>query len=55
VWSKVDSISHGASIETSVASAVRPSVTTSFQKTVFWNLFEFSVAEITSKSISATF
>jgi hypothetical protein len=27
----------------------------SFQNLVFWNLFEFSVAEITLKSISLTF
>ncbi len=45
---------------TSVACAVDPSVTVSstdftFQNLVFWNLFEFSVAEITFKSISPTF
>ncbi len=39
---------------TSVACAVGPSVTTSstdfsFQNLVFWNLFEFSAAEITYK------
>jgi hypothetical protein len=39
-------------IVTSVACAIGPSVTTSatdfsFQNLVFWNLFEFSVAEIT--------
>ncbi len=44
----------------SVASAVGQSVTTSstdfsFQNLVFWNLFEFTVAEIISKSISPTF
>ncbi len=44
-------------IMTSVACAVGPSVTMfsidfSFQNLVFWNLFEFSAAEITSKSIS---
>jgi hypothetical protein len=38
-------------IQTSVACALGPSVTTSstefsFQNLVFWNLFEFSVAEI---------
>jgi hypothetical protein len=38
-------------MRTSVACAVGPSVTTtstefSFQNLVFWNLFEFSVAEI---------
>ncbi len=43
-----------------VACAVGPSVTTfstdfSFQNVVFWNLFEFSAAEITSKSIFPTF
>ncbi len=45
---------------TSVACAVGPSVTMSstdfsFQNLVFWNLFEFSAAEITLKSISPTF
>ncbi len=45
---------------TSVACAVCPSVTTSptdfsFQNLVFWNLFEFSTAEITFKSLSPTF
>ncbi len=45
---------------TSVACAVGPSVTTSstdfsFQNLMFWNLFEFSAAEITLKSISPTF
>jgi len=45
---------------TSVACAVGPSVTISstdfsFQNLVFWNLFEFSAAEITQKSISPTF
>jgi hypothetical protein len=42
-------------IITSVACAIGPSVTTSstdvsFQNLVFWNLFEFSVAEITLKN-----
>ncbi len=45
---------------TSVACAVGPSNTTSstdffFQNLVFWNLFEFSQAEITFKSVSPTF
>ncbi len=44
----------------SVACAIGPSVTTSstdfsFQNLAFWNLFEFSAAEIISKSISPTF
>ncbi len=39
-------------VDTSVACAIGPSVTTSstdfsFQNLIFWNLFEFSVAEIT--------
>jgi hypothetical protein len=43
-----------------MACAVGPSVTTSstdfsFQKLVFWNLFEFSAAEINLKSIFPTF
>ncbi len=43
-----------------VACAVGPSFTMSstdfsFQNMGFWNLFEFSVAEITWKSISPTF
>jgi hypothetical protein len=47
-------------IRTSVACAVGPSATTfsmdfSFQNLVFRNLFEFSVAKITSISISHTF
>ncbi len=52
-------VAHSA-ILTSVACLVGPtSVTTSstdfsFQNLVFGNLFEFSVAEITSKSISPT-
>ncbi len=55
---------HMASSETlhhtSVACAIGPSFTKSstdfsFQNLVFWNLFEFSVAEITLKSISLTF
>ncbi len=51
----------GDFINTSVACAVGPSVSTSstdfsFQNLVFfWNFFEFSVAEITFKSISPTF
>jgi hypothetical protein len=45
---------------TSVACAIGSSVTTSlsdfsFQNLVFWNLFEFSAAEITLKLISPTF
>jgi len=45
---------------TSVACAIDPSVTTSssdfsFQNLVFWDLFEFSAAEIIEKSISPTF
>ncbi len=45
---------------TGVACAVGARVTMSsvdfsFQNLVFWNLFEFSAAEITSKSISPTF
>jgi hypothetical protein len=48
------------SIVTIVACAIGPSVTTSstdfsFQSVVFWNLFEFLVAEITQKLISPTF
>jgi hypothetical protein len=44
----------------SVACAVGPSVTTSstdfsVYSLVFWNLFEFSAAEISFKSISPTF
>ncbi len=44
---------------TNVACAVGPSVNISstdftFQNLVFWNLIEFSVAEITFKSISPT-
>jgi hypothetical protein len=44
----------------SVACAVGPTVTTSstdfsFQNLFFWNLFEFSAAEITLKSISLIF
>jgi len=44
----------------SVACAVGPSVTTSstdfsVYSLVFWNLFEFSAAEISLKSISRTF
>ncbi len=47
-------------IETNVACAVGPSATASstdfsFQNLVFWNLFEFSAAEITLKSISPRF
>ncbi len=47
-------------ISTSVDRAISPSVTTSssdfsFQNLVIWNLFEFSAAEITFKSISLTF
>ncbi len=47
-------------INISVAYAIDPSVTTSstnfsFQNLVFWNLFEFSTLEITSKSIFPTF
>jgi hypothetical protein len=43
-------------ISTSVSHAIGPTVTTSstdfsFQNLVFWNLFEFSAAEITFKSI----
>jgi hypothetical protein len=43
-----------------VACAVGPSVTTfstdfSFQNLVFWNLFEFSMAEISLESIAPTF
>ncbi len=46
--------------ETSVAGAVGPSVTMtstdfSFQNLVFWNLFEFLVAQIIQKSIFPTF
>jgi hypothetical protein len=41
---------------TSVACAIEPSVImSSFQNLVFRNLFEFSAAKITSKSISPTF
>jgi hypothetical protein len=48
------------STNNSVTCAVGPSVITfstdfSFQNLIFENLFEFSVAEITSKSISPTF
>jgi len=47
-------------IETSVACAVGPSVTASstdfsFQNLFFWNLFEFSAAEIFPDSISPRF
>jgi hypothetical protein len=47
-------------IQTSVASALGPSVTTSstefsFQNLVFWIYFEFSVAEITKNLLSPTF
>ncbi len=47
-------------LSTSVACSVSPSTTTfatdfSFENLVFWNLFEFSVAEITENSISPTF
>ncbi len=50
----------GCFMLTSVACAVGPIVITfstdfSFQNLVFWNLFEFSAAEITLKSISPTF
>ncbi len=50
----------GCFMLTSVASVVGPSVTTfstdfSIQSLVFWNLFEFSAADITLKSISLTF
>ncbi len=37
------------------SSVTRFSTDLSFQNLVFWNLFEFSVAEITSKLISPTF
>jgi hypothetical protein len=57
LWTKCD---QHVLITTSVACASGPSVTTSstdfsFQNLVFWNLFEFSVAEITLKSKSPTF
>jgi len=57
LWTKCD---QHVLITTSVACAIGPSVTTSstdfsFQNLVFWNLFEFSVAEITLKSKSPTF
>ncbi len=47
-------------IQTSVACALGPSVTTSstefsFQNLVFWNLFEFSVPKITKNLISPRF
>ncbi len=56
------SIIHNANVPfslTSVAFAIGPSVTTSstdfsFQNLVFWNLFEFSAAEIIQRSISPT-
>jgi hypothetical protein len=49
-----------SSKKTSVACTIGPSVTTSStdfssQNLVFWNLFEFSVTEITQKSISPKF
>jgi hypothetical protein len=50
----------GFAHNTSVARAVGPSVTMSsidfsFQNLVFWNLFEYSAAEITLKSVFPTF
>ncbi len=59
MWHLFD-LSRSHLIEISVACAVGPSVTTfstdfSFQNPVFLNLFEFSAAEITLKSICPTF
>ncbi len=56
----LDEASHLVTNNDSVACAIGPIVTTSstdfsFQNLVFWNLFEFSAAEITLKSISPTF
>ncbi len=41
--------------KTSVACAIGPSVTMSFQNLVFWNLFEFSAHQDLSNNTKGTF